>query len=145
MQCCGMGLGNAFGKQWWLIVSIWNKILADITTASSSQTMGAKFKHLIFACDRIRTCTFEYELTNRVWWLQVGPEFIHGTKNSSIKEIADAMGCQMRELPYHILFLVLSLYSFHYLFQFPIKQISTEIWCCWFHQRSLVYCNEGNL
>jgi monoamine oxidase len=34
------------------------------------------------------------------WPVEVGPEFIHGTMNSSFKDVADQMGCHMRELPY---------------------------------------------
>ncbi|KAG0575463.1 hypothetical protein M758_5G006600 [Ceratodon purpureus] len=34
------------------------------------------------------------------WPVEIGPEFIHGTMNSSFKDIADQMGCEMRELPY---------------------------------------------
>lgn len=38
------------------------------------------------------------------WYgLQIGAEFIHGSEGSSVKDIADEMGCVLRELNFHIL------------------------------------------
>ncbi|KAL2608486.1 hypothetical protein R1flu_027059 [Riccia fluitans] len=37
------------------------------------------------------------------WPVEIGPEFLHGTQNSSVKKLVDEMGCVQRELNFHIL------------------------------------------
>lgn len=60
------------------------------------------------------------------WPVEVGPEFIHGTMNSSFKDIADRMKCQMRELPYHILFIVVFICWFYISFSVSTTSYSID-------------------
>ncbi|KAJ7559120.1 hypothetical protein O6H91_04G070700 [Diphasiastrum complanatum] len=59
--------------------------LFDVVILEAAPALGGRVKHINGIAP---------------WPVEIGPEFLHGKVNSSIKQIADEMGCKQRELSY---------------------------------------------